>query len=219
MEYVKICGLKEYDHVQLCIDNGASTVGFIYKVPSSPRNLTSIKLKSILSKIGNKISTVVVLKPTSVPELIEVMNDIPASLFQIHIGFDIKELDKLSNYWKNKIILALNVNEANKQLVIDQINDLKNHFFAFLIDNSEGHGNELEFEIVKEILNNTPGARIIVAGGIKVENVNDIIDVLEPYGIDASSSLESERGVKDPSKMKEFLEIIKRRMKNKQENK
>ena len=41
MQYVKICGLKQYDHVQLCVDNGASAVGFIYMVPSSPINLSS----------------------------------------------------------------------------------------------------------------------------------------------------------------------------------
>jgi len=201
MEYVKICGLKQYDHVQLCMDNGASAVGFIYKVPSSPRNLTSIELKNILSEIGNEISTVVVFKPASIHELVEVMNDIPAALFQIHISFDIKELAKLSNYRKNKIILALGVNETNKQLVIDQINDLNNQYFAFLIDNSEGHRKELDFELVKDVLDKTPGARVIVAGGIKVEDVNNIIDVLEPYGIDASSSLESEKGVKDPERV------------------
>jgi len=210
MEYVKICGLKQYDHVQLCMDNGANAVGFIYKVPSSPRNLTSIELKNILTEIRNKISTVVVFKPTSVPELVEVMNDIPATLFQIHISFDIKELDKLSYYHKKKIILPFNVNEANKQLVIDQINDLKDRFFAFLIDNSEGHGTALDLELVQNILNNTDGARVIVAGGINANNVQSIINDLKPYGIDASSSLESERGVKDSSKIKEFLEIIKK---------
>jgi len=210
MEYVKICGLKQYDHVQLCIDNGANAVGFIYKVPSSHRNLTSIELKNILSEIGNSILTVVVFKPASVPELVEVMNDIPATLFQIHISFDFKELEKLSNYHKNKIILALNVNEANKQLVIDQINDLKNQFFAFLIDNSEGHGKELDFELVKDILDKTSGTKVIVAGGINTKNVKYILDILEPYGIDASSSLESEKGIKDTPKIKEFLEIIKK---------
>ncbi|KKL19945.1 hypothetical protein LCGC14_2460410, partial [marine sediment metagenome] len=34
MEYVKICGLKKYDHVQICIENGADAVGFLYNVPS-----------------------------------------------------------------------------------------------------------------------------------------------------------------------------------------
>jgi phosphoribosylanthranilate isomerase len=210
MEYVKICGLKQYDHVQLCIDNGASAVGFIYKVPASPRNLKTSELKKLLSKIGSKILTVVVFKPTSILELKEIMNDIPTSYYQIHTSFDIKELNTLSIEQKNKIILALKVNQANKQLVIEQINDFKSQFFAFLIDNSEGHGNELELELIKDVFKKSTGARVIVAGGIKAENVKNIVDVLEPYGIDASSSLESEKGVKDPSKIKEILEIIKK---------
>lgn len=210
MKYVKICGLKQYDHVQLCIDNGASAVGFIYKVPTSPRNLQTSELKNLLTEIGNKILTVVVLKPASILELKEIMNDIPASYFQVHIDFDVLELNTLSSEYKNKIILVLKVNHTNKQLVIEQINDFKSQFFAFLIDNSEGYGNELDLELVKEVLKRSNGARVIVAGGINVENVEKILDDLKPYGIDASSSLESEKGVKNPSKIKEFLDKIKK---------
>jgi len=210
MEYVKICGLKQYDHVQLCIDNGASAVGFIYKVPTSPRNLKTSELKKLLSKIGSKILTVVVFKPTSILELKEIMNDIPTSYYHLHTSFDKKELNTLSIEQKKKIILALKVNQANKQLVIEQINDFKSQLFAFLIDNSEGHGDELELELIRDVFKKSTGARVIVAGGIKAENVKNIVDVLEPYGIDASSSLESEKGVKDPSKIKELLEIIKK---------
>ena len=210
MRYVKICGLKHYDHVQLCVDNGASAVGFIYNVPSSPRNLTSTEIKDLLSEIGNKILTVVVFKPANILELVDVMNDIPASFVQIHIMFDIKELSMLSNEYKSKIILVVKVNNSNKQLVIDQINEFKGQFFAFLIDNSEGRGNELDFELVKEVVKKTTGAKVIIAGGINVENVEKILYDLRPYGIDASSSLESEKGVKSPSRIKEFLDKIKK---------
>jgi len=210
MEYVKICGLKHYDHIQLCMENGASAVGFIYKVPASPRNLQISELKKLLSKIGSKILSVVVFKPASILELKDTMNNIPASYFQIHASFDIKELNTLSSECKNKIILALKVNQANKQLIIEQINEYKNKLFAFLIDNSEGQGNKLDLDLVKYVLENTTGAKVIVAGGINVENVKNIIDVLKPYGIDASSSLESEKGIKNPSKIKEFLDIIKK---------
>jgi len=210
MEYVKICGLKQYDHVQLCINNGANAVGFIYKVPTSPRNLQTPELKYLLTEIGNKILTVVVLKPASILELKEIMNNIPSSNFQVHIDFDAQELNTLSSEYKNKIILVLKVNHTNKQLVIEQINEFKSQFFAFLIDNSEGHGNELDFELVKDVLKKTAGARVIIAGGINVENVEKILDDLNPYGIDASSSLESEKGVKNPSKIKDFLDKIKK---------
>ena len=152
MDFVKICGLKQYDHVQLCIDNGANAVGFIYKVPTSPRNLQTLKLKNLLTEIGDKILTVVVLKPANLLELKCTINEIPASYFQVHIDFDIHELTTLSIEYQNKIILALKVNHNNKQLVIEQINDHKSQFYGFLIDSSEGHGIELDFELVKEVL-------------------------------------------------------------------
>ena len=110
MEYVKICGLKQYDHVQLCIDNGASAVGFIYKILTSPRNLQTSELKELLIKIRNKILTVVVLKSPSILELREIMNDIPASYFQIHIEYDVQELNTLSIECRNKIILVIKAN-------------------------------------------------------------------------------------------------------------
>lgn len=208
MEYIKICGLKNYEHVLLCLEHGADAVGFIYKVPKSPRNLQTNELKTLLDKIKNKISTVIVLKPSSVHELESIIDDIGATYFQIHLNFDITELEKLSNINKNKIILALKVNQANKNSIITLINNLQNQFFGILIDNSEGKGNELDFDLTKEILKKTSGTNIIVAGGINLENIEDIIKGLKPYGIDISSSLESDEGVKDPERIKKFLTKI-----------
>jgi phosphoribosylanthranilate isomerase len=208
MEYVKICGLKKYEHVDLCIKYGADAVGFIYNVPESLRNLQTMELKTLLEKIKNKISTVVVLKPSSVQELEEVVNNIDASYFQIHVNFKESELEILSKDHKQMIILALKVNQANKESVIQLINKFYNDFFAFLIDNSEGQGNELDLKIYQEILKEVSATKIIVAGGISIENAEEIIDVLKPYGIDVSSSLEVNRGVKDPIKIKDFLNKI-----------
>ena len=205
MEYVKICGLKKYDHVQICIENGADAVGFLYNVPSSPRNMQKFELTSLLQLIKNEISTVIVLKPSSVQELKEIINTLDATYFQIHPDFDNSEFEKLSKKLKKKIILAFTVNQANKESVIKFINSFRNQFFAFLIDNSEGEGNKLDLNIIQEILKNNLKTRIIVAGGITIENIEEIVNVLEPYGIDISSSLEMKKGVKDPERIKNFL--------------
>ena len=214
MEYVKICGLKKYENVQLCIEHGADAVGFIYNVPSSPRNMQKLELTTLLKQIKNKISTVLVLKPSNVQELKEIINTLDATYFQIHPDFDNSELEKLSLKLKKKIILAFNVNHANKESVIKFINYFHNQFFAFLIDNSEGEGNELDLNIIQEILKENLGTRIIVAGGITIENVDEIVNILEPYGIDVSSSLEMKKGVKDPERIKNFLIKINKLKKN-----
>ncbi len=214
MEYIKICGLKQYEHVLLCIEYGADAVGFIYNVPESPRNLQKIELKTLLKRINNKIATVIVLKPSSVLELEEVIKDINASYFQIHANFDVIELEKLSKEHKKKVILAIKVNQANKDSMLKLINNFMGQFFAFLIDNSEGRGKVLDFELVKEILKKSSETSLIVAGGVSIENVEEIINVLKPYGIDISSSLESGEGVKDPHRIKYILTKINELKKN-----
>ncbi|MFX1395571.1 MAG: hypothetical protein ACFFAS_00855 [Promethearchaeota archaeon] len=208
IEYVKICGLKQAYHVKLCSDNGADAIGFVYNVSSSPRNLEKIGLKTLLGVVPSNILSVIVLKPSTVKELEKIMDEFNASLFQIHPKFDISDLKTLSEEKRKKIIIALKVYEENENYIIGMINKYKNQFFAFLIDNSEGEGNEIKVSLVQDIIKNVSGAKVIIAGGINEDNVEDIVNTIKPFGIDASSSLESEKGIKSPLKIKKFLKII-----------
>jgi phosphoribosylanthranilate isomerase len=48
--------------------------------------------------------------------------------------------------------------------------------------------------------------RVVLAGGLGPDNVRDAIDAVRPWGVDASSSLESAPGVKDHDKVRAYLE-------------
>ena len=50
------------------------------------------------------------------------------------------------------------------------------------------------------------GGRVMLAGGLSPENVRDAIDAVRPWAVDASSSLESEPGIKDEAKVRAFVE-------------
>ena len=208
MEYVKVCGLKTYSTIQLSINHGATAVGFIFDVPESPRNLEKSKIKKLIKIIPKECRTVLVFKPKSIHKIKKIVNHINADLYQIHSNFNNKELEKISENFKKKIIVAIKLNRSNTNSVFNLINQFQDRFFAFLIDNSEGHGKVLDFDLVQEILENRGKARIILAGGISIENVTDIVKKLDPYGIDVSSSLEIEKGVKDPYKIIQFLDKV-----------
>ena len=92
--------------------------------------------------------------------------------------------------------------------MIGYINENYDKFFAFLIDSSEGHGKLLNYDLINEVLSNSNNAKIIIAGGINEENVEEIIHKQNLFGIDVSSSLESEKGVKNPELIKSFLKKV-----------
>ena len=51
----------------------------------------------------------------------------------------------------------------------------------------------------------TPG-RVVLAGKLAADNVGDAIRRVRPWAVDASSRLESEPGIKDPDKVRAYVE-------------
>jgi phosphoribosylanthranilate isomerase len=49
---------------------------------------------------------------------------------------------------------------------------------------------------------------LIIAGGLRPSNVATVIHQLRPYGVDVSSGVESERGVKSHALMQEFVDTV-----------
>ncbi len=208
MEYVKICGLKNEVDIKLCSDYGAKAVGFIYNVPESPRNLNIAELLELLKTVPEKILTVIVFKPKNISEIENIVEEIQVNYYQIHINFGLEDLKDLSSDLRRKLIISLKVDQSNKNDIIKLVNKFHDLFFAFLLDNSEGQGKKFNFDLVKDILSKIIDTKIILAGGIQSENLKSIALWLNPFGIDACSSLESAKGVKDPNKIKKFLNEI-----------
>jgi phosphoribosylanthranilate isomerase len=68
-----------------------------------------------------------------------------------------------------------------------------------------GTGRSFPWEWVEPLLSQT---RVFVAGGLDAAAVAALLQVVTPFGVDASSGLERSPGVKDPEKVRAFIEAV-----------
>ncbi|KAI8867440.1 hypothetical protein GQ42DRAFT_164780 [Ramicandelaber brevisporus] len=69
-----------------------------------------------------------------------------------------------------------------------------------------GHGKAFNWENTAPVMNQI-GIPYVLAGGLSCDNVADAIRVTQPWVVDVSSGIETD-GVKDPAKIKRFLDIV-----------
>jgi phosphoribosylanthranilate isomerase len=50
----------------------------------------------------------------------------------------------------------------------------------------------------------------VLAGGLDADNISEAVRSVEPWGVDASSRLETGSGIKDPAKVAAFIREAKR---------
>jgi phosphoribosylanthranilate isomerase len=67
---------------------------------------------------------------------------------------------------------------------------------------SPGSGKVFDWGLVSDVPGNL---RVILAGGLDPDNVADAIEVVEPWGVDVSTGVEAEPGIKDPTKVRRFI--------------
>lgn len=204
MEYVKICGIQQAENLKVCIKNGANAVGFVYNVLTSPRNLSKREIINLVKESNEKIKTVCVIKAKSLNDIIRIDKEINTDLIQVHSKLDFSELTQLPKDLKEKLIISKPLNHSLKEELIQY----KKDFYAFLIDSSEGSGKKFNIPTMRSFLIDLKDIKIILAGGINQNNIKKILEELNPYGIDLSSSLETRKGVKNKKKIRKFLKIF-----------
>ncbi len=75
---------------------------------------------------------------------------------------------------------------------------------ALIVDASQGKGRAFNPDYFRSVVNNT-GLPVILAGGLRPENVAEAVRTLSPYAVDVASGVETSPGVKDHEKIRSFV--------------
>lgn len=208
---VKVCGLTREKDLGMVVAAGVDAVGFIVGIPSSARNLTLQKAKNLVSQVPVFIDSVVVTTPKSIDWLEEVYDKLKPNAIQIH-GKERLDISKIRERIPNtKLIKTIYV--TKEVLNGNRIEELLT-FDAILLDSFSkgkygGTGKVHDWTLSKKIKKLLTPIPVILAGGLKPENVKQAILSVEPYAVDVASGVESYPGIKNWRKVSVFVENAK----------
>ena len=201
--FIKICGITNLEDAKFSITDGADAIGFIQS-KKSERFVSLETLNVIKDAIGIDFLTIPVFVNPSTEEVINFLSIFPNSILQFH-GDEEEEFCKVFN---KPYIKAINVSKQE-----DLVNDLNKYkdSFAYLLDSGDsqnrgGTGETFDWKLIPKDLSN----KIIVAGGLDSNNIEVLLSEVSPFGVDVSSGVESKIGVKDHSKIDNFIKLVKK---------
>jgi phosphoribosylanthranilate isomerase len=207
---VKICGITSLKDLLVAVKAGADAVGFVIDVPSSPRNLTINGAKELIEATPTFVETVAVTVFKGTSHLEDISRELSPSAIQVH-GSNNLHKETRERLLNTRLIGAF---QAKSSQEIDAITKAADTFDIVLLDSyvpdkygGSGVTNDWELsKLVKEAVYPKP---LILAGGLKPENVKEAISVVRPYAVDVSSGVESSPGVKDRKKVFTFIKNVK----------
>ena len=197
---VKICGITNIEDALLCEKLGADALGFIF-YDKSKRYIqpnSAVDIIKMLSPFTLKVGVFV----NDIPENINAISKLAGlNIVQLHGDEIPKQMAEINL----PIIKAFRVND---DFDFDILNDYKNCYFLFdtySISEYGGTGKSFNWNIIPKHLE----GKIILSGGISFSNIQRIINEVNPYVVDLSSSVEEYPGKKSEIKLKKFFNILK----------
>jgi phosphoribosylanthranilate isomerase len=199
---VKVCGITRYEDAVLALDEGADALGFNF-FPPSPRYIDPGTAGEIIRRLPPFAVTVgLFVNVERADRLAETAQLSGVRVIQLH-GDESPEYCRQLSAWP--LIKVLRIGGAPVEKNLEQY-----PVQAFLLDVKDdvlfgGTGKSFDWTLVQGIDRKRP---IILAGGLRVDNVQAAIRAVKPYGIDVCSGVEREPGIKDPVKLAEFMNEV-----------
>ena len=208
---IKICGLRRLEDMEYVNNYKPDYVGFVFA--KSKRQVTWELAEKLRNALESNIIRVGVFVNQPVEWVADLVNRDIIQYAQLHGDEDHEYIKELRSIISNNVIGAdysrktgiIKAVCVKDELDIDRANSYDCDYIlldTFSVECEGGNGKTFDWSMIKKM--NKP---FFLAGGINESNVLQAINTVKPYGVDASSGLETD-GYKDEGKIKDFVEKI-----------
>jgi phosphoribosylanthranilate isomerase len=203
---VKVCGITNREDLEVAVDAGADALGFVVDVPESLRSISLDRardlveatppfVQGVLVSVFDTVDRLETLCSCLAPDAVQVTGTLPR--------------DAICEQFRGiQVIHAVAVSGQAGVVLPSAV-----RCDAVLTDSCVpgahgGTGKPHNWNVsraIKELIAPTP---LILAGGLTPGNVRAAIETVRPYAVDVSSGVEARAGIKDPAKIRAFIEAV-----------
>ncbi len=198
---IKLCGFKHLEDIIFASSLDINYLGMIF-VKNLPRTIeidTAIRAVKICR--DNNVKSVGVFLNQGASEIEDIIQKVDLDIIQLHGQEDIKKY----KYLKKGIIKTIHSSDD----LVRQVKELDFDDIEYLVDATDGDsrgGTGKSFDW--RILENIPVEKLFIAGGLKPDNIKDLLKQCKPRCVDVSSGIEKTLGCKDHNLMRDFVDRI-----------
>ena len=195
---VKMCGFIEPDSILHAVRAGVDSIGLV--LDPSPRQISMAHAETLMAVIPTHVQSVIVCGRPPLAELEEIRERLKPDLIQLMA-------DSLPDQSHGFEVLPAFEDGPD---IIERVEAYRRRIQdskpLILADGPKpGSGVLADWDRI-EVLRDT--TRLVIAGGLTPQNVGVAIDRMHPHGVDVSSGIEVERGIKDPGLIDAFMRAV-----------
>jgi phosphoribosylanthranilate isomerase len=200
MTWIKICGVTNVEDAEQVIELGADAIGLNF-VLGSKRRVTREQAATIVQAVAGRLELVAVVADPTDSEVKELRGELGIPWLQLHGQEAAARVTRLLPHAYKAVPIedAADARRANtfpgERLLVD----------TKVSGVTGGTGKVFDWQLVTAL---AKARQLILAGGLTPANVAAAVRVLEPFGVDVASGVESTPGRKDPQKLRAFIHAV-----------
>lgn len=197
MTRIKLCGMTRPCDIEAVNVLLPEYIGFVF-AENSRRCVSGEKAASLRVGLNPAVQAAGVFVREKPERVAALLNDGIIDLAQLHGGEDESYIARLRELTDRPLIQAFRVESP-----ADLARAARSTAEYILLDHGAGGtGETFDWSLLKGF-----DRPFFLAGGLGPENAAEAVAALRPFAVDVSSGIETD-GLKDPEKMREFVEAV-----------
>ncbi|MDR3392037.1 MAG: phosphoribosylanthranilate isomerase [Sulfuriferula sp.] len=198
---IKICGLTQVDNALHAAQAGADAIGMVF-YPPSPRHVETAQAREIVRALPAFVNTVALFVDADAATVQSVIEHVRPALLQFHGDESAAYCRQFNLPYIKAVRVRPGLNLVQYAACYDDAQGIL--LDAFVPGAVGGTGRSFDWALIPADL----PLPLILSGGLDAKNVAAAIRQTRPWAVDVSSGVEAAKGVKDATKVVQFIQEV-----------